>query len=331
MSALLSVPLTRRLHRVPVIPLLHGRFAERAWSWDWEDQWTREWWPQGITWAGERLLVSWYAKSGGSRVSVVDLETGRYGHVVLLDPAGSPLKIHAGGLAWIDGWLYVAATAKGFWTLHESDLPVGRAARSASDDRRRDPATWQATAIHRPDSRDDGPPLRWSFLDASGQAAEQAGPAAEEVAQQPSQNPGPTHLYAGEYGRGSNSTRLWRLPVSEGRATGPIELLGTGPEGMQGVTLSNEGLVVSTSHGPWTRGSLRYLAFADEVCAPPTPRISTSGPAASSISDQGWQTRAGHEVMPIGVEDITRDLRGQSWTVAEHPGRRAVVAIACRP
>ena len=124
--ALLSVPLTRHLHRLPVIPLLHGRLATAAWSWDRRDAITREWWQQGITWASDSLLlVSWYAKSGGSRASVVDLETRRYAHITLLTPTGDPLEIHAGGLAWIDGWLYVAATGKGFWTLHESDLYPG--------------------------------------------------------------------------------------------------------------------------------------------------------------------------------------------------------------
>ena len=267
MSSLLAVPLTRRVHRVPVVPLLHGKLAERAWSWDWHDQWTREWWPQGITWAGERLLVSWYAKSGGSRVSVVDLDSRHYAHVTLLTPAGEPLKIHAGGLAWIDGWLYVAATGKGFWTLHYSDVSDGRAARSASDERRRDPATT-------------------------------------------------THLYAGEYGRGKKSTRLWRLPVDDGQPAGPVELLATGPKGMQGVTATADGLIASTSHGPWTRGSLHRLSDGD----------AKDGRAARSASDER-PSRPRNHVAPVGVEDLTSDSSGHLWTPAEHPGRRAIVQL----
>ncbi|WP_300645342.1 hypothetical protein [Nocardioides sp.] len=309
MNALLSVPLTRRLHRVPVVRLLHGRLAERAWSWDWEDQWTREWWPQGITWAGERLLVSWYAKSGGSRVSVVDLETRRYAHVTLLTPTGDPLKIHAGGLAWADGWLYVAATGKGFWTFHTDDLA---AVEEVAQQPSRNPATWQATAVHRPAAPADGPPLRWSFLDASGPAVQElappVGPAVEEVAQQPSRNPGPTHLYAGEYGRGNRTTRVWLLPVADGQPAGPVELLATGPKGMQGVTATDSGLVVSTSHGPWTRGSLHHVSAVEEVAQQP-----------SRNPDRG--------ALPIGVEDLTRDESGHLWTPAEHPGRRAIVQL----
>ena len=320
MNALLSVPLTRRLHRVPVVRLLHGRSAERAWSWDWAEQWTREWWPQGITWAGERLLVSWYAKSGGSRVSVVDLETRRYAHVTLLTPAGDPLKIHAGGLAWIDGWLYVAATGKGFWSLHESDLDprAGRAARSANDERRRDPVTWKATALHRPAAPDGGPPLRWSFLDAVTTPGESRCSSSEELAQpsmvevRAKRATKPTHLYAGEYGRGNKTTRVWRLPVADGQPAGPVELLATGPKGMQGVTATDDRLVVSTSHGPWTRGSLHS---------------DSGGRAARSASDERASRPPSRHALPIGVEDLTSDRSGHLWTPAEHPGRRAIVEL----
>lgn len=305
MSALLSVPLDRRLHRLPVVPLLHGRLAERAWSWDWNDQWTREWWPQGITSAGERLLVSWYAKAGGSRVSVVDLAARSYAHVTLQTPAGEPLKVHAGGLAWVDGWLYVAATARGFWTLHESDLDPGT-------------PTWRARAVHRPDAPDDGPPLRWSFLDAPSVVKERTGsplvearaasPGVEVRAERASK---PTHLYAGEYGRGQNSTRLWRLPVHDGQPAGDPEPLGTGPRGMQGVTAAGDGLVVSTSNGPWTRGSLHELEQRP----------------ASIASDEPGSRPRDHDA-PIGVEDLTTDPGGQLWTAAEHPGRRAIVGVS---
>ena len=313
MSSLLSVPLTRQLRRVPVVPLLLGRRAERAWSWDWEDQWTREWWPQGITWAGERLLVSWYAKSGGSRVSVVDLEAGRYAHVTLLSPAGEPLKIHAGGLAWVDGWLYVAATARGFWTLHESDLAAGPAVEEVAQQPSRNPGTaWRARAVHRPAAPDDGPPLRWSFLDAH-QSPGLADPSMVEVRAQRATKS--THLYAGEYGRGKNTTRLWRLPMLDGQPRGDIEPLGTGPKGMQGLTATDDGLLVSTSHGPWTRGSLHTLDGR------------ASGSAVGEVAQQPSRNPA-RSALPIGVEDLTRGPAGHLWTAAEHPGRRAIVRLS---
>lgn len=226
MSMLDSVPLTRRLRRLPVISLLHGRLATAAWSWDRRDQLTREWWPQGITWASPSLLlVSWYARSGGSRVSVCSLDSGRYGHVTLRGPAAEPMKIHAGGIAWVDGWLYVAATARGFWTWHVSDLDPGA-------------STWPARELHRPDPSSGGP-LRWSFLDADGSS-----------------------LVGGEYGRGTKSTRLWSLSIDDGSPVGPISLGREGPSGMQGVVRAGSGLVASISHGPWVRGSLHDLSTA---------------------------------------------------------------------
>ena len=60
------------------------------------------------------LLVSWYAKdTGAARLSVIDPEKGRYGHVALLAADGTPVKSHAGGLAWRGDYLYVADTKRG--------------------------------------------------------------------------------------------------------------------------------------------------------------------------------------------------------------------------
>ncbi|WP_298752445.1 hypothetical protein [uncultured Nocardioides sp.] len=323
MSSLLDVPLPRRMHRLPVVRLVHGGAAERAWSWDLRDQWTREWWPQGITWAGERLLVSWYSRrGGGSRVSVVDLVARRYAHVPLLTPDGEPLRVHAGGLAWDDGWLYVAATTRGFWTLHVDDLAftAGRAARSASDERRRDPATWPARRLHRPVIAGSDQPFRWSFMDLAPPGwstseerrppspvevrAERALPPVEVRAERASRP-----LLAGEYGRGGKSTRLARLAISNGQLVGDLHVLGEGPAGMQGVTTYADGLVVSTSAGPWRRGSLHRLAL---------------GRTAHAVGD-ARATRAG--ATPVGVEDLTRPDAWSIWTAAEHPGRRAVIQL----
>ena len=360
MSSLLEVPLTRRMHRLPVVRLVHGRAAQRAWSWDLGDQLTRGWWPQGITWAGERLLVSWYSRRGaGSRVSVVDLVARRYAHVPLLTPAGEPLRVHAGGLAWDDGWLYVAATARGFWALHVDDLapavegvarysgpaveelahPRPPAVEEVAQQPSRNPGpTWRARTLHRPALPGSDQPFRWSFLDLgppgwSSSVETTAAPAVEEVAQQPSRNPGATHVLAGEYGRGGKSTRLACLTIEEGQPVGDLEPLGEGPAGMQGVTTYADGLVVSTSAGPWTRGDLHLAAGrstrgVDElVVESGNQRLYeqehgvTPGPATGPDS---WRSRG---AAPIGVEDLTRDTLGRLWTVSEHPGRRAIVQL----
>ena len=330
MSSLLEVPLARRLHRLPVVRLLHGRAAQRAWSWDLRDQLTREWWPQGITWAGERLLVSWYSRRGaGSRVSVVDLATRRYAHVPLLTPEGEPLRVHAGGLAWGDGWLYVAATARGFWTLHVDDLVVGRE------------CTWRARAIHRPTLPGSDEPFRWSFLDLaplrwSSSEERQRREGVETTTPSPVEVRASRPLLAGEYGRGTKTTRLARLTIIDGQPRGDLEPLGAGPSGMQGVTTYADGLVVSTSAGPWRRGGLRVLTgrstpHAADVRWAAAPAASTGATAGARTAADGRDVRPppspGRLVGPVGVEDVTRDPLGRLWTVGEHPARRSIVRL----
>ena len=89
--------------------------------------WTRRWYPQGIDlglWHGRRTLaVSWFRQrlDGhhlASRVAFVDLDRSRHLDVLLAveeDGELQPARIHAGGLAWFDDRLFVAATGKGIW------------------------------------------------------------------------------------------------------------------------------------------------------------------------------------------------------------------------
>ena len=118
---------------------------ERAFGWDAFDHGDKTWMPQGVSGtadaypderlAGRELVaVSWYhnAKASGlgdrhevARVSfadVTDLAAGdvRYTHVVLADvvdadgrPDLRPVRIHAGGIAWVGDLLYVADTTRG--------------------------------------------------------------------------------------------------------------------------------------------------------------------------------------------------------------------------
>ena len=99
-----NVPLAARLAK--------GRNS--GFQFDREDSETHEWYPQGIDGDGRWLLVSWYAKkTGAARLSVIDPEAGRYGHVALVTADGKPVKTHAGGIAWRGDYLYVADTKRG--------------------------------------------------------------------------------------------------------------------------------------------------------------------------------------------------------------------------
>lgn len=122
---------------------LPGNVSEFRSGFEWEsgDETVPYWIPQGITQSGDGhpsgtvagrkvVLVSWYYDidqepgspgEKGVRLAIVD-PTGaaiKYRFVLLVEPkAGNPatysaIKIHAGGLAWFDHWLYVVDTQKG--------------------------------------------------------------------------------------------------------------------------------------------------------------------------------------------------------------------------
>ncbi|MEU5722718.1 hypothetical protein ABZ783_12945 [Micromonospora sp. NPDC047738] len=112
--------------------------STESFCWDPGDSKVTYWLPQGVTgssdadddglWGTKRFLaVSWhYDKSvagttvdKGVRVTLVDLTTGKYRHVLLVEPTRTvtlnytAVPIHAGGLAWLGHYLYVADSAKG--------------------------------------------------------------------------------------------------------------------------------------------------------------------------------------------------------------------------
>ncbi|MCX4824679.1 hypothetical protein OG883_33460 [Streptomyces sp. NBC_01142] len=97
---------------------------------------TRQWYPQGVTTSydgyggvepssGKKVMaVTWYGKGDyeprGARVTFADVtgdpENPKYQHVLLVEPVQrpkrratfEPVRIHAGGIAWVGNFLYVA-------------------------------------------------------------------------------------------------------------------------------------------------------------------------------------------------------------------------------
>ncbi len=109
---------------------------DAGFGWDADDSTTTHWYPQGITsshdacaggrWSDrEVLMVSWVRSRNASvRVSVCELGDGapRYRHVLLVEPVRrfwreaidlKPIRVHAGGIVWRGGHLYVADTLRG--------------------------------------------------------------------------------------------------------------------------------------------------------------------------------------------------------------------------
>lgn len=300
--------LNRRASRT----LAPGWAVHRAYTWDAADRRDQRWWPQGISTSadasgieggeaveGRRLVVvSWYAKDGqGSRVTVLDLDSRRYRHVLLVEPvqrAGrvvlKPLVAHVGGLVWHGPYLHLAATARGMHTCHIDDLlrvpnaglvetfgyryvlPVRFSYRAGA-----------ATGLER---------LRYSFLSIDRGAT-------------------PPELVAGEYGSRTRTRRLARfsidpttglLAVGEDGASRPLALDEDGVTRAQGAALAAGRWYVTASTGPWVPGSV-YVG------------------RPGAFRRYRWAT-------PMGPEDLTwwpsTDLL---WSVTEHPRRRWVYAM----
>lgn len=111
----------------------------RGIRWNTDDETTPLWRPQGIAGFSKDgvryLLVSWYAKDEaafkGSRITLIDISPSSstyltYRHILLVQPdvpAGStgysqygtyaPLNVHAGGMAYFKGKLYISSTNLG--------------------------------------------------------------------------------------------------------------------------------------------------------------------------------------------------------------------------
>lgn len=323
-DALTGPPAARaRRGRGSRVPRLLGRAVDWAFTWDRADRCDRRWWPQGITSSadgddparsrGRDLVVtSWYSKkldgvTHGARVSVVDLATLRYQHVLLVVPSLvdgelrlEPLRVHAGGLVWHGPWLHVAATGRGFMTCHWDDLVAATVL---------DPSTALATGpdgvsawghthllpvrfVHHGAGGDEVARLRFSFLSLDRTGAT-------------------PHLVAGEYGRGAQTRRVARFPIDpasglltadpEGRAVA-LHLDDSGVTRMQGAVVAHDQWYATASVGP---------------CLPGSMYAGTPG-----------RLRGRHLAAPIGPEDLTYwPEQDRLWTVSEHPGRRWVCAM----
>lgn len=308
------------------VPRLLGRAVREAHRWDAYDERDELWYPQGISTSadssdsedveGRRVVVAtWYStgRDGvkrGSRVTFVDLDSGRYRHVLLvqagMDEHGrltlKPMNIHAGGIVWAGPWLHVAATSRGFVTARVDDIM-----RVPGDDDHPDRFGIEGTTLHSYGHRyvlpvratyrartDEGHErLRYSFMSLDRRSE-------------------PPALIAGEYAaRAGATTRLARYPLDPATwqlATGddgfsrPLALDDGGVRQMQGAVIAAGRYHVTVSHGPWMPGS---------VCA-----------------GQPGSMRVHRWALPMGPEDLSYwPSTDRLWSITEHPRRRWIVAM----
>ncbi len=110
--------------------------AHFGFIWNKEDNHNKNWRPQGITGFEHNnkqyLLVSWYnkkrffRKNFGARLSLVEINGNafvNYQHILLVDNAQQPLtNIHAGGIAYFDGTIYLTDSRKNKFQILEFDI-----------------------------------------------------------------------------------------------------------------------------------------------------------------------------------------------------------------
>lgn len=308
--------LSRRARRARV----PGRAVREALTWERADRRDRRWWPQGVsssaeagasegieTVAGRRvLLTSWYERRRpgdpegyvpGSRLSVLDLDTRRYEHVLLVVPAlrdgiatVEPVRVHAGGVVWAGPWVHVAATGKGFVSARLEDLV--RSPAGGTLDCRGHRYLLPVRLWHRGSAPKGTGRLRWSFFCLDPTTS-------------------PPALVVGEYGRGAQSTRLARFPLNPATwlpspdadgVSRPSWVAETGLGHLQGVVVARGHHLLSASRGPWLPGT--------------------------SYAGEPGRWRRFRWTMPMGPEDLTYwASQDRLWSVSEHPWRRWVFAM----
>lgn len=304
-----------------------GRAVHRAYRWDRSDCRSARWWPQGITttadasdtaeFGGRRLLVTtWYAKehegvSKGARISILDLETLRYRHVLLVVPTLGedglmdlkPLKVHAGGIVWAGPYLHIAATSRGFMTARVDDIL-------------RVPDTLGVTDRLALGPRDDGfasfgyryvLPVRFAYKAYADEGLTKLRYSFMSLDRSAS----PPELVVGEYGRGEQTTRLARYPIDpeslhlvigDDGFSRPLMLEDGGVVGMQGVVVRDGRYYATASNGPFFPG-----------------HVYVGGPGR--FRRHRWAT-------PIGVEDLSYvPGSDEFWSVTEHPRRRWIFSM----
>jgi hypothetical protein len=288
----------RAATRVPV----PGLCVDWGLRWDERDTASTRWWPQGITnsahvpGVGRRLLVaSWYAKNGrGSRVTVLDLDSLRYCHVVLVVPELDgdrlrlrPLTVHAGGIVWAGPYLYVAGTRRGLFTCRMEDIVEVEPTAETFGHRFVLPVRFGYDAGGDPDE------MRYSFLSLDRST------------------PVP-HLVTGEYGRGRMTRRLvryaldphtYRLAREQDGASRPATFDERGLGHMQGAAIVAGRYYVTVSRGRWRLGALHV-----------------GGPG---------DFKTLRHALPVGPEDICyweADV-DRLWSLSEYPTRRFVFCM----
>jgi hypothetical protein len=297
--------LDRSAERVPV----PGRAVEWGFRWNDHDATSARWWPQGVTNSAHVdgidrpvLVTSWYAKdlpgdrggNRGSRITVVDLDTLRYRHVLVAVPEDDgdrvrfrPLTVHAGGIVWAGPYLYVADTRRVLFTCRMDDIVEVEPSAETFGARFVLPVRLGYDAAH------DRDQMRYSFLSLDRST---------EI----------PHLVAGEYARDDMTRRFVRYPLDPGTyhlhaeddgVSRPVSFDDRGVGHMQGAAIVHGQYYVTTSRGAWKLGAVHV--------------------------GQPGAFRTHRHATPVGPEDLSYwDAGDVLWSLSEYPGHRYVFSMS---
>jgi hypothetical protein len=314
------------VRRARVVPRLLGRAVREAYRWDAHDERDELWYPQGISTSadasdtedigGRRVVVTtWYStgKDGikrGSRVTFVDLDSGKYRHVLLVSPVFDedghltlkPMSIHAGGIVWAGPYLHIAATSRGFVTARVDDIM-----RVPGDDDRPDKFGLEGDTLYSFGHR-YVLPVRFTYQAYTDKGHEKLRYSFMSL----DRRSDPPALIAGEYAVDPDATtRLarypldpltWQLAAGDDGFSRPLAIDEGGVRQMQGAVIASGRYHVTVSHGPWMPGSM---------CAG----------EPGSMKVRKW-------AVPMGPEDLSYwPSTDRIWSVTEHPRRRWIVSM----
>ncbi|NUS86484.1 MAG: hypothetical protein HOY75_28115 [Streptomyces sp.] len=295
-----------------------------AWAPGSRDSIGPEWYPQGIstsydayhgpipgTGANRAVLVSWYAKDEnswkGARITFVDVTVPsrpRYRHVLLVEPKKrlgqpydfSPVKVHAGGIAWYGDRLYLADkpghglrvfNINQMFRVSTSGLAAGYC------------------GYHRGDKKYYAFGYRYVLpqsraYDNAGRKLTYSQVALDHTTPQPS-------LLVSEYHKSSGACRVVRWYMNPGTSSitseEAVAVRAFNRLKVQGAVSVNGRYYFSVSDGTTNRGGLYS-------------------------SRRGSNTPNWHGYLSIGPEDLSYDDdRDGIWGLGEHPHKRVVYVV----
>lgn len=300
----------------------------KGFKWDFEDERTEEWRPQGITgftWAGKTYLaITWYAISPtdivgiknehkGVRLAIVDISDMNnitYNYILLVQNISNsntpllydkpkntftqkgnyiPVTMHAGGLTYFNQKLYIADTSLGLRVFDLNQIISATA----------DPTN---NAVGKEDNGDLKAFNYDYILPQSGYFKITDGSPFSCVALGEGATPSDLRLWTAQYQTTGSMAKVLGYPIAaDGIVSGPATVVN--PKDAAGG-------VMYGMQGVYRKGSLTYVSK--------TGNSSSNGSTARLAKYVDGASAATYYPWPHGAEDLHLDTDGLLWSMTEY-------------